>query len=198
VNLTLDGERVDGADSAQGLEMMRDLLRRRRLVPTRLKVDGREVELELLAGLEGKETAVELDTVSLEAAVDKAYADAQAQLPLLEQALESCCDSLMLGRVKEAMLGVSDVCRGLDSFFSLMRPLEALVGVGPPDSWDRAADEMKPLLLATQDALEQKDWVLVGDQLRYEWSPYLRRCGERLPRARAEAARLACVTAGVS
>jgi hypothetical protein len=191
MTVILDGETMEGATGAESLARMREALRLRRRVPARLKVDGSERGLDQLGALGGKERTVELETQTLLAAAAAAYTEATDYLPRVEKAAESCSDSLMMGRVKEAMAGISGICQGVAWFFSLLQPLDALVGVDPVDGWRREAEEFKPLLLATEDAIAQQDWMLLSDQLRYEWSPRLRLWTERLPRARAEAARLA-------
>jgi len=194
MTVVMDGKEIEGDGPGGSLERMRELLRVRRLVPARLKVDGAEVGLSRLRALAGGEASVELETVALKVAAENAYGEAAAHLPKMEQSIERCFDFLMLGNVREAMQSFTRVCSGVSSFFALMKPLDALVGVDPRLGWGREAEDMKPLLIATEEAISQQDWVLVCDQLRYEWSPRMRVWVDRLPQARAEAARLAAVS----
>lgn len=191
MQVLMDGQMVAGADEAQRLEGLRLALRRERRVPQRLLVDGQEFSLDSLGGLDGCGAAkVELETQGLGEAAVKGYAEAAAFLPKVAKVLERSADRLGLGEISEAMDDFSRVCQGVSWFFDLVGSLDKLLGAHGEDSWEKDALELKTLLLQTEEAIEQQDWVLVADQLRYEWSPRLHAWCGRLPQAEAEATAL--------
>jgi len=191
MTVVLDGETLGTEAAPGGLPALRERIRAGRRIPARLSVDGVPVPLERLARLDGREGRVELETLSLAAAAEGAYDAALTQLGLLEQEAENASDLLMLGRVQEGMASVAGVCRGIAAFLALVKPLDSLVGRPSAAGWEHESEGMRPLLAATEQSIGQQDWVLVGDQLRYEWSPRLRAWKALLPQARAEAGRLA-------
>jgi hypothetical protein len=187
----LDGQLVDGADEAQCLSGLRTELRTQRRVPQRLLVDGQDLSTEALAALDGcGAQRVELETLALGDAAVNGYAEAARFLPKVAQTLERSSDRLSLGQVSESMDDFARVCQGVSWFFDLVGALDKLLGEGHGGGWEKDAVELKTLLLETEEAIRQQDWVLVSDQLRYEWSPRLQAWCARLPQAEAQAAAL--------
>lgn len=195
MQIYLDGTEMqgEGADSVAGL---RAAVRTRRRVPTVLRLDGREAPVALLASLD--ETAgarLDLETVGMGEAAVQAFAAAQDYMPKVCSGLDHCCEQITVGKVGEAMADFGRVCQGVSWFFQLVGSLGELLGPQVPGgAWDEEARDLKELLLKTEDAIAQQDWVLVGDQLRYEWSPRLHAWSSRLPQAQAEAIRLFALT----
>jgi len=191
MNVILDGVALEGANGVERLNTLKARLKAGHRIPARLKVDGYEAGLERLNGLNDSDSTVELETRTLSEVAANAYAEAEDYLPRLEAAVERCSDILVVGKIREAMDTIAGVCRGVSWLFGLLEPLDALVGRSAAAGWSAEAEELKPLLLATEDAIAQQDWILVSDQLRYEWAPRLRGWKESLSRAGAETAQLA-------
>ncbi len=191
MSVLLNGESVPAEGAPDAAEALRRRVRSMRLVPTRLRLDGREVPLDALATLTGEHASVELEATGLEAAVERAYGDAARCLDSLRDSVESACESLLLGRVREGMDAFGALCRGLDAFFRLLLPLDALTDTPAGQGWTPDLERFRPLLEGTSEALAQRDWVLVNDSLRYEWAPALRLCRDRIGEAREAALRRA-------
>jgi hypothetical protein len=188
MQVLLDGKEIDGANPEERLDGLRQTLRRNRRVPQRLLLDGMEQGLEQLAELEaGKGLRVELETVGLGEAAVRGYAEAAAFLPKVAQVLERCSDRLSLGQVTESMNDFSRVCQGVSWFFDMVGSLDKLLGAEMSGGWERDAAELKTLLVQTEESIGQQDWVMVADQMRYEWAPRLHAWCGRLSQAQAEA-----------
>ena len=164
MGIVLDGKTIGDADVA-GLAELKRRVQAERRIPKRLRVDGRELDLQRFAGLQvAGATEVDLETVSLGDSVGAAYASVGECLPRLEADLARCCDDLLLGRLKEAMQTFAGACVTLNTLFALMGPLESLLGHGADGTWSARAGAVSPLFKSTQESMAQGDWVLVGDQ----------------------------------
>jgi hypothetical protein len=189
MQVLLDGKEIEGLSAEERLAGLRLALRRDRRIPQRLVLDGAEQSLDQLAALShGVGARVELETVALGEAAVNGYAEAAVFLPKVAQVLERCSDKLSLGQVTEAMNDFSRVCQGVSWFFDLVGSLDRLLDEGMQGGWERDATELKTLLLQTEESIGQQDWVMVADQMRYEWAPRLHAWCVRLPQAQAQAA----------
>ena len=186
MQVLLDGKEMEGANPEERLAGLRQALRKDRRVPQRLLLDGSELSLELLGALGATGgQRLELETVGLGQAAVSGYSEAAAFLPKVIQVLERCSDQLSLGQITEAMNDFSRVCQGVSWFFDLVGSLDRLLDDGLKGGWDHDAAELKTLLLQTEEAIGQQDWVMVADQMRYEWAPRLHAWCGRLPQAQA-------------
>jgi hypothetical protein len=190
MEMILDGEPVAGSDAKEQWTLARGLIRSRRRVPSRLTVDSKDLGLEWVGTAGAAGTRVELETLALSAAAEQAYSAAAAHLDVLSGAIQRCSDLLLLGKVREAMTDFAAVCSGVSTFFAAVIPLDTLLGVDACGRWSVEMEATRPMLDAAREAIIQQDWVLVGDQLRFAWSPKFKQWRERIPAARAEAARL--------
>jgi len=168
MELIVDGERIEPGQA----DAIAERLSRSGRVPWRLSVDGCERSVAELGGLAPGALRIELETHSLAEAAKRAFDTARDYLPKLGQGLQRSSARLGRGEVGPAMEDLAEVCQGLAWFFDLMAGLRPLLGEDSRD-WAPEAASFQKLLVDTERAMDQQDWVLVEDLLRYEWDPRL-------------------------